>query len=186
VTAVAQAIFPADDEEIVMAQHQPIEASPEEARFLRRFVRRTTLPWFACIGALAALALGVALSPAPAAAPTAAATPPSGGHDSADHEALRAELATLREGLASLRAAEPGRSTRSEDLEPRLARLEAELSSRPAASAPASASAEDLVTIRDRVYALESRLYDLEKTLQAEARREDPRSSASIPAAPAP
>jgi hypothetical protein len=170
-----------------MAEQKPIEASPEEARFLRRFVRRTTLPWFACIGALAALALGVALSPAPSSAPSAAA--PSGGHDASDHEDLRAELASLREELASLRAAEPGRSAGAEDLEPRLARLEAELTNRPAAAAPASASSEDLVIIRDRVYALESRLYDVERSVQTEARREDPRGSAptpALPAAPAP
>src|SRR5262245_423918 len=104
-----------------MAEHQPIEASPEERRFLRRFVRRTTLPWFACIGALAALALGVALSPAPPGAPTAAAAAaPSAGHESEDHDDLRAEIAKLREELAALRASEPSRSARPDDLEPRL------------------------------------------------------------------
>src|SRR5262245_1096855 len=169
-----------------MAEHQPIQASPEEARFLRRFVRRTTLPWFACVGALAALALGVSLSPAPPSAPTAAA--PSSGHESEDHEDLRAQIANLREELASLRAADPGRSARPDDLEPRVAKLEAELASRPADSARASASTEDLVTVRDRVYALESRLYDVERSVQAEARRDDSRSTPiqSAPAAPAP
>ena len=172
-----------------MAEQQPIQASPEEARFLRRFVRRTTLPWFACVGALAALALGVSLSPAPPSAPSApSAAAPSSGHESADHEDLRAEIARLREELASLRAADPGRSPRPDDLEPRVAKLEAELASRPADSARASASTEDLVTVRDRVDALESRLYDVERSMQTEARRDDSRSTPiqSAPAAPAP
>ena len=72
--------------------------------------------------------------------PRAIAPAPSGAHGSEDHEDLRAEIASLREELASLRAAEPGRSTRPDDLEPRLARLEAELSSRPAGSASAPAA----------------------------------------------
>jgi len=164
-------------------REQEIQASPEEARFLRRFVRRTTLPWFVCVGALAGLALGVALSPAPL--PALIAPAPSGAHGSEDHETLRAEIASLREELASLRAAEPGRSTRPDDLEPRLARLEAELSSRPAGSASAPPSSEDLVVIRDRVYALESRLYDVERSVQTAARRDDAPSSAPLPAVPA-
>ena len=86
---------------------QEVEASPEEARFLRRFVRRTTLPWIACVGALAGLALGVALSPPPPAALSAAA--PSASDASAAHDELRAELASLREALAALDPPGPSR-----------------------------------------------------------------------------
>ncbi len=152
---------------------ETVEASPEEARFLRRFVRRTTLPWITCVGALAGLALGVALSPPPP--PALVAPAPSSEHASAATEKLRAELASLREELAALRSAEPARSPLQDDFEPRLAKLEAELAARPAlapqmaTTAPSTESPGELATIRDRLYDVETRLSTLE----------------SLPAAPA-
>lgn len=141
---------------------QEVEASPEEARFLRRFVRRTTLPWIACVGALAGLALGVALAPPPPAPLVAEA--PGAAHSSAALDKLRAELATLREEVTALRSAEPAPSPLRDDIEPRLAKLEAELAERSAHapqmadSASGAESAGELTTIRDRLYNLETRL----------------------------
>ena len=147
---------------------EEVQASPEEARFLRRFVRRTVLPWIACVGALAGLALGVALSPPPPAARVAAE--PGAAHASAAQNELRAELASLRDELAALaaRAARPAPAPRQ------------------AEGASAEASQGDLASIRDRVYKLElrqdrkepertalqedlvTRLYDLERSVQSE------------------
>jgi hypothetical protein len=177
-----------------------MEVTPEEARFLHRFVRRTVLPWIAGVGALAALALGVALSSSSPIAPIAAGTAAPGEEHEAARDELRQELASLREELAALRAS-AGRAARPGDgqagrirdeLEPRLAKLEAAFA-KPAprvagqASGRAESSPGDLVTIRDRLYNLESRqerqekeraalqqdvlarLYDLERSTQSEA-----------------
>ncbi|HEY8156047.1 MAG TPA: hypothetical protein VII72_18100 [Myxococcota bacterium] len=132
------------------------EVTPEEARFLHRFVRRTVLPWFAGVGALAGLALGVALSPAPPVVRVEAAPDVQA---SAAQDDLRAEIARLRDELG-----------------PRLAKLEASLARRPEPAAreadetSSAASSAELTSIRDR-------LYDLERTVQ---------SAAAAPAAPAP
>lgn len=172
----------------VERQTETIEASPAEARFLRRFVRRTTFPWIACVGGLAGLALGVALAPPPPVELEAPA--PSDAHASAAHEKLRAEIANLREELEVLRSAEPAESPRSDDFEARLAKLEAgsaEPAPQMADSAPDSEALGDLTTIRDRLYNLESRLdgkeqeraalqkdvlarlFELERSVQTEA-----------------
>jgi len=172
-------------------RQETVEASPEEARFLRRFVRRTVLPWIVGVGALAGLSLGVALSPHPPAALVAAE---SGVADkSAALDELRAELASLRDSLAALRSARSVESQLPGDFEPRLAKLEATLAtwpppaSREAAGAPATESPGDLASIRDRLYDLETsqdrkqqeraalqqdalvRLYELERSVQSEA-----------------
>ena len=178
---------------------EEMEVTPEEARFLHRFVRRTVLPWIAGVGAIAALALGVALSSSSPIAPIAAGTAAPGEEHEAARDELRQELASLREELAALRASagrtahpgvDDGKRIR-DDLEPRLAKLEAAFSKRapPApgqASSPAESSPSDLVTIRDRLYNLETRqdrqekeravlqqdvlarLYDLERSTQSE------------------
>jgi hypothetical protein len=177
-----------------------MEVTPEEARFLHRFVRRTVLPWIAGVGALAALALGVALSSSSPIAPIAPGTTAPGEEHEAARDELRQEFASLREELAALRAS-AGRAARPgdgqagrirDDLEPRLAKLEAAFAKpAPLVSGQASGRAEsspgDLVTIRDRLYNLESRLerqeqeraalqqdvlarlYDLERSTQSEA-----------------
>jgi hypothetical protein len=156
-------------------QTQAVEASPEEARFLRRFVRRTMLPWIACVAALSGLALGAALAPPPPAALDAPA--PSDARASATIEKLRSELASLREELKVLRSTQPARSTLPDEFEARLAKLESELAARPAL-APQTTEGEgasgakllgDLYVIRDRLSNVEQRLYTLE----------------SLPAAPA-
>lgn len=154
-------------------QTQAVEASPEEARFLRRFVRRTMFPWIACVGALAGLALGVALAPPP---PTALDAPaPSDDRAAAAIERLRTELGSLREEVEVLRSAEPAEAPLLGDVEARLAKLESQLAERPgfasqtAEAAPGAGSSGELLTIRDRISNVEQRLYTLE----------------SLPAAPA-
>jgi DNA repair exonuclease SbcCD ATPase subunit len=171
-------------------QTQAVEASPEEARFLRRFVLRTMFPWLGCLGALAGLALGAALAPPPPAAIDAPAA--SDSQASAAHEKLRAEIANLREELEVLREAERAQATLPGDIEARLAKVEAELAARPmhaqtAGEAPSAESSGELITIRDRLYNLEqrldgkeqeratvqkdmlSRLFDVERSVQTEA-----------------
>jgi len=150
-------------------QTQAVEASPEEARFLRRFVLRTMFPWLGCLGALAGLARGAALAPPPPAALDAPA--PSDSQASAAHEKLRAEIANLREELEVLRAAEAAQATLPGDIEARLAKVEAELAARPmhaqsAGEVPSAESSGELLTIRDR-------LYDVERSVQTQAAARD-------------
>ena len=155
------------------------QVTPEEARFLHRFVRRAVLPWIAGVGALAGLALGAALSPAPPAVPVAAEP---GAEATAAQAELRAEIDQLREELTALRAG-AGTATREkdrdaqrlrDDFEERLASLEASLAKRPEPASPGAAgepevSAGDLSSIRDRVNNLELRLYDLGRPAEAPA-----------------
>jgi len=165
---------------------KPIEVSPEEERFLRRFVRRETLPWLAGVSALAALALGAALhqplapnatsslAPAPGALP--AVSDPDEGPLVAlreENERLRADLGTLAREVAELKSvaragAVGGANVDVHELElrvrevfeTRVARLESSLAALPA-SADAGDGAPvqdaDLVAIRDRVFNLEMR-----------------------------
>jgi hypothetical protein len=125
---------------------EAFDVTPEEARFLHRFVCRTVLPWIAGVGALAALALGVALSPAP---PVLGVAVEPGVHASAAPDDLRSEIERLRD-----------------ELDPRLSKLEAALArrqepvAREAAGAPAEVSSAELASIRDR-------LYDLERSVQS-------------------
>jgi flagellar motility protein MotE (MotC chaperone) len=135
---------------------EEFEVTPEEARFLHRFVRRALLPWIALVGALAGLALGVALSPA---APVERAAPAPAVQASAAQDELRAEIERLRE-----------------ELDPRLAKLEASLAKRAEPIARAAESASPGVSAAD-LAAISARLYDLERSVHAEP---------SAPAAPAP
>jgi len=140
---------------------QAVEASPEEARFLRRFVRRTVLPWIAGVGALAGLALGVALSPHPPAVLVAAE--PGVAHAPAALDEIRAEIVDLRDELVALRSARSVASQRPGDFEPRLYDLER------AVQSEAAARVDGLRTSEQRIERLELRLSTLEAPATAPA-----------------
>lgn len=151
-------------------RHQGVEMTPEEERFLHRLIRRAALPWIAFVGALAGLALGVALSQQP---PPAQVVAEPGGTDApAAQDELRAEIAGLREELAALRA----------QAAPRPASV-----SRERVAVPTAASSDEFASFRDRLYNLETRqdrkeqenaalrhdllarLFQLEQSVQSEA-----------------
>lgn len=169
-----------------MSQVRPadgIEVSAQEARFLRRFVRRELLPWLAGVAMLAGLALvSTLMSPrpvSPAAAPVAerVAAETSGLHADvfaslrAENASLRADLLALQRAVEAVRGAPAGGSEadsrraeeRARALEARVSRLESapgpRLASvtREAAGDTTSAPLADLHSIHERLYNLEAR-----------------------------
>lgn len=149
-----------------------------EARVFRRFVRRETLPWFAGALAFALLLAGVSFALAthlaePAIAPRPLERAGSGGVSPAELASLRDELASLRgeleAGLAANRRdlasveKELGETSQSiETLRGRISKAEKAVKAKAARSAGPELAAGDADALRQRLSNLEKRQDDLE------------------------
>jgi hypothetical protein len=166
-----------------MAQHAPIEVSPAEYRFLRRFFRRQALPWMLMLGLVAIAAARMAV---PETAPGVALRIDEA---LARVAALEGQNATLRTEIAAMEQRMPG------GLDRRLAAAEARLAAlerRPGAPGADVDVAERVSRVEERLATTASAQETVTRTNLSRLRDLESRVDAiegapgSVPAAPAP